>query len=462
MGGKKNRNKRNPKPRGYWTVERALTEPRKGETISEFKRRAPGAYVVLRKHNLLGKRKFKTTMKPDWSVDTALQEAGKYKTRTEFRVHAGGAYSFLAKRHLLGKCSLEYARKQKGYWTKEHCFEIAEGCTTRGEICHKSKGAYSAIMRNNWWGEIPWIAPPMNLGVDGYCVYSYEFPDKCVYFGLTINPRRRHYEHIGRDKKSSVYKYHLKSGFPVPRMKIIQENLSAVDAKKMERELTKNAVVERGHKKVLNKAEPGSLGKPPLSWSDKTVEAAARKCKTKSEFIKLFKGAYNYALHHGLIGKFTFFEDGRKLYHEQLIINSYRRCYDIARKFDSRGKLSKAEPSIYTTALRHDWLKDYTWMKKSTRWTFEDCRKIALGDGSKKIFRENHPSAYMAAYRHKWVDLIFEKTRNRPVIQVDPKTGKTIKTWKGVVAARRAGFNNISRSISHGTPCKGYLFGYAD
>jgi hypothetical protein len=44
--------------------------------------------------------------------------------------------------------------KQRNYWTKEKCIEIAKLFKTRKEFRNKYGGAYAASFKNNWLDEV--------------------------------------------------------------------------------------------------------------------------------------------------------------------------------------------------------------------------------------------------------------------------------------------------------------------
>ena len=360
-----------------------------------------------------------------WTVERSLEEARKYRTRTELEKNAYGAYKVLWKSGLLDACEFEEVKKPKGYYTKELCLEIAGGFKTRSDLYRGCKGAYNFIRENDLWAEVPWIEPPKNVNADGWCLYTYEFPDGRVYVGITTNPKERDLAHRGlrKNKNSAVYGHHLKTGLPIPEMNVVLRGLSAKEASGKEREFV-GMYENDGSKTVLNKAKPGGLGNAYRKWtSDEAIEAEARKYRTVNEFRRGSAGAYCAARKRGIIRKFDFFEDGRKIYIESTRMARYEECLAAARKYDTPRKFEKSEPNLYESARRHRWLGDYTWMRRrkvhSTKmhkmgfWTFENCRKFGLEDGSRENFKKNHPGGYDSALDHGWIDRIFGPSKRK-------------------------------------------------
>lgn len=364
-----------------------------------------------------------------WTVERGLEEARKYRTRSELIKNSFRAYDVLRKAGILERCGFEWGKKPNGYYTKERCLEIARGFKTRSDLEIGCGRAYRLIRDNDWWAEAPWIEPPKNVNSDGWCLYTYEFQDGCVYVGITTNPKGRDSAHRGLRKKkdSAVYRHHLETGLPIPEMNVVLRGLSAKEASGKEREFVR-MYENDGSKTVLNKAKPGGLGGLSKKWtSDEAIEAEARKYRTVNEFRRGSAGAYYAARKRGLLRKFDFFEDGRTLRIERERKAMREKCLAAARKYDTPGKFYKSEPNLYASALRHGWLGDYTWMRRkvnSTKrrgmgfWTFENCRKIGLEDGSRGNFKKNHHGGYDSAQRHGWLDRIFgppeRKSRNPP------------------------------------------------
>lgn len=445
MGGKRGKKR---KPKGYWTVERALAEPRKGETISEFNRRAPGAYSVIRKHNLLEKCNLIRKIRPDWTTKTAIIESKKYTTLTEFRKCAPTAYEFLSRHKLINKCRCKRIYKQKGYYTKEKCFELAHGCTTRSEIEKRYPRAYTIICRYNWFPEMTWLEPPKNLHVDGYYIYSYKFPDECIYFGTTIDPKRRHREHAtgktnGKNSRSAVYEHHVKTGLPIPEMEILLENLSANDAVDKENEYVKNARAELGPAKVLNKAKPGSLGGCYRKWNESSIHHLIRSkgYETMIDFRNGSPGAYAAAYRLGLSSEelgllslcnemkpvYAFLAISGELFGRYISESEAAKALNISSKNISRcicHKQRSVGGYVFSINKKCPVLPQQPLRK---RLTFNECKKTALKDGSRTAFSRNHIGMYRIAKEQGWLDLIFGekgKRRFRPIVQIDTKTGK--------------------------------------
>lgn len=96
--------------------------------------------------------------KPDgyWTYERCAAEAAKYKTNLEFRRGSGSACTRATKEGWLRDiCNhMPPPRKSPGYWTKERCAEVVMNATDKKEVKVKFKGAFEAIIRNDWVDEM--------------------------------------------------------------------------------------------------------------------------------------------------------------------------------------------------------------------------------------------------------------------------------------------------------------------
>ena len=106
------------------------------------------------------------------------------------------------------------------FWTKEKCLIEALKFKTRNEFCSNSSKAYFAARRHKWIDD---ICEHMVKCGNAYnrAIYSFEFPDKRVYVGLTHNLNKRKNEHLSSER-SSVFKYISISGL-TPEFKILTD-----------------------------------------------------------------------------------------------------------------------------------------------------------------------------------------------------------------------------------------------
>src|ERR1035437_8214206 len=90
---------------------------------------------------------------------------------------------------------------------------------------------------------------------------------------------------------------------------------------------------------------------------------------------------------------------------------TYEKCATEALKYSSRMEFKEKCTGAYWAANRHSWLngicEHMIRINKPKRyWTYEKCAEEALKYKTKKEFRENSLSAYDAAKKNKWLDVI--------------------------------------------------------
>lgn len=135
-------------------------------------------------------------------------------------------------------------------------------------------------------------------------------------------------------------------------------------------------------------------------WNKESCYKEAKKCKSRSEFIKKNGSAYNAAKKNGWLDDYIWFDILRRKRW------TYDSCFDEAKKYITLIEFRKKSYGAYTRALRNKWLSDYTWLKTSRHqyWTYEECFDIAKKDHSKKEFCQKNHLAYHAARKHNWID----------------------------------------------------------
>ena len=230
-----------------------------------------------------------------WTIDRCTKEALKYNSRREFKQKSKKAWDITLKRGWLDiVCPhLPAIYKKKNYWTKDKCIEEALKYKSRIDFEKGSLSACLAARRNGWIDE---ICTHMHIigNREKRCIYAVEFEDNHIYIGLTYNTRARFSDHL-KDINSGVYKHIQKTGL-IPIFKKLTDYIDVVDASKLE------GITSQSYKKagwiLLNKAKCGAVGGGTLKWTkDKCIEEAMG-CKTKGEFKKKNRSAYNSALSH--------------------------------------------------------------------------------------------------------------------------------------------------------------------
>ncbi len=81
------------------------------------------------------------------------------------------------------------------------------------------------------------------------------------------------------------------------------------------------------------------------------------------------------------------------------------KCHEAALRYSDLKSFRTECKSAYRTAVKHQWLKEYTWLSHMNhkKWTKEECFEVASRYKQMYAFRTECESAYNAAIRHKWL-----------------------------------------------------------
>lgn len=139
--------------------------------------------------------------------------------------------------------------------------------------------------------------------------------------------------------------------------------------------------------------------KPKTEWNKETCYQEALKYKTRTEFARGSKTAYNYARINDWVKDYIWFE----VIHNKW---TYDECYKEALKYKKKSDFQNGSGGAYHRAIREKWMKDYHWFKKrvgNRKWTYEKCYEEALKYKNRKDFMNGCSGACVAAEKHKWM-----------------------------------------------------------
>ena len=286
-----------------------------------------------------------------WNFENCKTAALKCNTFTEFYKNFGGAYN-AAKRNGWFDAITSHiilTKKPKYYWNFERCKNEALKYQTKNEFRIKSNSAYQIAKRKKYLND---ICKHMILqgNLHKRIIYSYEFSDNYVYIGLTYNPLKRNHEHL-TDKKSPVFKHIITTNL-IPTKKILTNNYIEIDNVKILEEYWINNYRMNGWN-LLNKMCGGALGGNKIYWTyDKCYEEALR-YKTKYEFQKKSSSAYNSALKNNWLNSIT----GHMIKTQKPTgYWDINKCHEEALKYTTKGEFQKKSISAYSAACKKKWL----------------------------------------------------------------------------------------------------------
>ena len=217
-----------------------------------------------------------------------------------------------------GKLVLNIARAGSlgayGKWTKEKTFEEAKKYKSRLGFEKGNNSAYNAAKRNGWLDDYTWFTPSALISK-----WNYE----------TCYVEARRYKSRGEFQKSSVIAYRI--------------------------------ALNNGWLNDYTWFAPSASAK---KWNYDTCHEEAKKYKSKVEFRKNASGAYNVARRNGWLRDYTWFENRKEIGVDKRRKWNCETCRKEAIKYKSKGEFAKGSKTAYQVARKNGWLGDYTWFNK--------------------------------------------------------------------------------------------------
>lgn len=300
-----------------------------------------------------------------WDEKSVVEESKKYTTKTEFHKIRSGAYLYARKHNLLSK--MVWLKQPK--WNNKTVITESQKYSSRGEFSKCSNGAYHYAREHNLLDEMTWLKPKNLFGNNAQkidSVYAYEFLTYGVaYIGRSIDVERRDRQHRNREK-DTVNKFAKEYGIDIPKMRILEENITILDGQKLEKEWLEKYVKDGW--KILNKGKCGEgcgslgiLNTINRKWNKTNVIEESKKYISKSEFKKKSNGAYNYARRHKLLSELIWLKKpniwNKKWEDNESVI-------DESKKYKTKSELKKKSSGAYNYARKHNLLDKMTWLKK--------------------------------------------------------------------------------------------------
>ncbi len=407
-----------------WDEKTCEQEAQKYKSRSEFKKGCKSVYNAARKNGWLSNYTwFIEKKKPSgyWTEKTCEQEAQKYKSRREFEKGCSGAYKVALKNGWLDNYTWfistdELLKIKLTKWTEKTCNQEAQKYKSRKEFQKGCQSTYNAALKNGWLDKYTWferdLNPYKNKRDNVYCYIFTELHS--IYIGRTVDINRRNEQH-NTNEKCGVYKFATQNNIPIPQITILESNLSLKEGLEKE-DFYVNKYKEEGWN-VLNKAKTGknsgSLGTLNSGkWNKKTCEQEAQKYKSRREFEKVCKSAYNAALKNGWLDDYTWFISRNELQKINQTKWTKKTCYQEAKKYNSRNEFRKGCSRAYEVARQNGWLNNYTWFsvsKTGKKWDEKTCYQEAKKYKSRSEFKKGCSGAYEVARINCWLDDYFPK-----------------------------------------------------
>lgn len=475
------------KNHGYWDYDKCYKEAKKYITITDFAKECGSAHFRAKENGwikdytwFVDGRQLSAQKRTKWDYNACYELAKQCVKKTEMHDKNIRAYEVALKNGWFTEYTWfldeETIRHQKRpsrvKWPYEKCKELALQYSTLAEFHKAYPSVYTVSKRNGWIDDFDWLGRSCNIytsKIDN--VYAYFFNEfNSVYVGRTVEPSKRDIEH-NANEKSTVFRFASENNTAIPKMMVLESGLTIMEGLDRE-DYYCNKYRSEGWN-VLNIAKTGrksgSLGSLGSGkWNYKSCYKEAQKYRTLKEFRKKSPSAYNVACKNGW----------QELYYWLTIKShkcgywTYERCYEEAKKYETRKQFQVGSGSAYDKSLKEKWLDDYIWFKPSVtgfRWNYENCFNEAKKYKTLKEFREKCGRTYYVARKNKWVKdytWLIKKDISQKVVLQFSLDGEFIAKYSGVrEVCRLNGFNNGAVSLcccgklkKH----KGFRWMYAD
>lgn len=252
-------------------------------------------------------------------------------------------------------------RKKGKKWTKEEVIQCARLCSSRNEFKHRFQAAYSCSLRNGWRDEACSHMVPTRKPA------GYWTEDKCI---------------------KEAQRYNNRTDFS-------KQSSSAHNAAFLNGWLEKCYL----HMEVLN-----------IHWTKEMCRDEALKYDTKKDWREKSEKSYNVSCRNGWVSEISLH-----------LKNAYRpinywtkhRCKEEALLFKTKTEWEKKSVCSYRAANKNGWYSECCQHMSTDRyrgrnyWTLEKVLECSLLCKTRTEFQETYKSAYQAAQKNRWFDIIY-------------------------------------------------------
>jgi len=339
-----------------------------------------------------------------WTKDNCKIESKKYFYKKDFKKFSSGAYKASLKNKWIDEITKHMIplRKNKEDWTIDECRKIASKYKTRTDFNKNDISTYRISLENDWLND---ICSHMEYYGNRYlrCIYSCEFGDNSIYVGLTYNIDNRYKRHL----KSGTVKKHIDKTGELPKIKKLTNYLPISEAKIKEKFFLEK--YKKSGYKILNKIKTGGVGGSTIIWNYENCKKEALKYKSRSEFAKNNGSAYYSSIKNKWLDDIC----------SHMILKkkpngywNYENCKKEALRYKTKKNFYKNSKGAYNSAKRNKWLNNICehmiGNKNIGYWNYENCKKEALKYKTKTEFKTKCGSGYFYSYKNKWLDDIYQ------------------------------------------------------
>lgn len=185
--------------------------------------------------------------------------------------------------------------KERNYYTKERCTQLALECKSKSEFRQKHNSAYQRAYKKKWLDEICSHMLPLNDKKfrDIYVIRSK--CDKYIYVGLSCDVQKRYNHHVSKPAIK------VKELLSIPHeLEILETHLPTESAIKKEQEYIEKFKSEGWI--VLNSVKAGSIGNPYESkWDIEEIKLLVKKYDSRMRFYRENPGVFDFLYNKKLL-----------------------------------------------------------------------------------------------------------------------------------------------------------------
>ena len=216
--------------------------------------------------------------------------ASKYDTLKDFRENEPHAVRIAYNYGYYDEITKNMEKPRR--WTTDEVLDLAKKYTNLRDFKQNEPQAYFIMYSRGLQDDVNKNMEKLGSRYERK-VYVFEFPDNSAYVGLTYDVNGRLKTH-NKDMKSAVYRHVTKTGLK-PEFKILTTNyLPYEQASELEKDY-----IEKYKKNgwiTLNRKAGGGLGSSfKKQWTPEKIASIASQYKTRSEFRKNNRRAYDMA-----------------------------------------------------------------------------------------------------------------------------------------------------------------------
>jgi hypothetical protein len=295
--------------RGYWqNYDNCYNEAKRYDCISEFSKKAPGAYSSANDNGWLNDYVWfdRNAPKIEYTYDICYALAKKCKNISQLVKESSIAYK-IARRNGWIKDYIWF--KETIRWTDEKVLELASKYSSASDFRKENSGAYDYMLKHSLQQPSSWKARPK---------WTY---DTC-------------YSEALKYKQRSEYRKNSKTSYNVARDKGWLDDYTWLNV----------------------------TTRPRGYWTYDRCHEEAKKYKTKREFEKGSPGAYDAVITHKWMADFAYlFVDRQK----PKGYWTYEKCAEESKKYETLAEWRKKNQTSYNKARDNGWIKDFTWIKNN-------------------------------------------------------------------------------------------------